>query len=178
MANSSIMHTLKLVRKIQLFIWNIWSTKLLHTYPRTAHILEIQITSICKVRMILVCRYTTSIMVWCTQKDLSSAIRVSSFKVNGKAVHMYVHTHPSEWQDNLFSSSTAVSFARVFTHIYLCPMLLLTSMTADETAQVQKMQENVCEKLKGSNTATQQQSFKDLLHSLCISSAKKEQEHN
>lgn len=41
------------------------------------------------------------------------------------------------------------------------------------------MQVSIFEKLKGSKTATQQQSFKDLLHSLfCVSSAKKEQEHN
>lgn len=58
----------------------------------------------------------------CMQNCLSSAVRASYLKANGKAVHVYLRTHPSEWQDNLFSSSTAVSLAHVFlTYIFaLC----------------------------------------------------------
>lgn len=72
------------------------------------------------------------------QNNLSSAIMRSYLKVNRKAVTVYVHTHPSEWQHNLFSSSTAVSFAHVFLTYIFALYYPLTSMQLNKQPRCSK----------------------------------------
>lgn len=72
------------------------------------------------------------------QNNWSSVIRGSYLKANGKAAHLCVHTHPSEWQHNSFSSSSAVSFAHVFLTYIFALYYSLTSMQLKKQSRCSK----------------------------------------